>query len=103
RNESSYVSENNKIEFQMHNYPNPFNPETIIKFQLPQPCKVALKIYNPLGQEIRTLVDEQRSAGYHEIKWDGKDNSSTKVGTGIYIYQLKADDFVAVKKMIMIQ
>ncbi len=85
------------------NYPNPFNPETSISFQIPKSCHVEIKIFNTVGQEIRTLIDEKIDAGYHQISWDGKDNSGKKVGTGIYIYQLKADEFVAVRKMVMIQ
>ena len=56
-----------------------------------------------VGQEIRTLIDEKIDVGYHQIAWDGKDNSGKMVGTGIYIYQMKAEDFIAVKKMVMIQ
>lgn len=85
------------------NYPNPFNPETNIEYQLPKSCHVLIKIYNTVGQEIKTLIDEKREAGFYQISWDGKDNSGKKVGTGIYIYQLKAEEFVAVKKMVMIQ
>lgn len=87
----------------MQNYPNPFNPETSISYQIPIWCHVEIKIYNIVGQEIRTLLDEKRDAGYHQIAWNGRDNSGQKVGTGIYIYQLKAEKFIISKKMILLQ
>jgi len=105
-NPSAVISDdiNTPREFQLsQNHPNPFNPETTIAYQLPISCHVELKIFNTIGQEIRTLFDGERNAGYHQIIWDGKDNLGRKVGTGIYLYQLKSHDFIAVKKMIMIQ
>ncbi len=85
------------------NHPNPFNPETIIEYQLPISCHVAIIIYNTLGQEIRTLIHGEQQAGYHQIVWDGRDNSGQKVGTGIYLYQMRAGEFGALKKMVLIQ
>ena len=85
------------------NYPNPFNPETIINYQLPKSCHVVIKIYNTLGQEIRTLINEKINAGYHHIIWDSKDNSGQKASTGIFIYQIKAQKFIATKKMLLLQ
>lgn len=85
------------------NYPNPFNPETTIQYEIPKSCYVQLTIYNTIGQEIRTLVTENKDAGFYKILWDGRDNSGKKVGTGIYLYQLKAGEFFDVKKMVMIQ
>ncbi|KAA3613739.1 MAG: T9SS C-terminal target domain-containing protein [Calditrichaeota bacterium] len=87
-------------QFALHqNYPNPFNPETEIRFELPEASHVVLKIFNPLGQEIRTLVSKSYPAGYHSVRWDGKDNSGNIPASGVYIYQIKAGEFVAVKKM----
>lgn len=87
----------------LQNYPNPFNPETMINFEIPKSCHIVIKIFNTVGQEVKTLVTEKRSAGYHQVSWDGKDNSGKKAGTGIYIYQLQAEDFVAARKMVMFQ
>jgi len=84
-------------------YPNPFNAETVIKYQLPEPSTVSLKILNLLGQEIRTLIDGQKGAGYHEAIWDGRDNSGKDVASGIYIYRIQAGDFVDMKKMELIR
>jgi hypothetical protein len=85
------------------NYPNPFNPETIIKYQIPKSTDVTLKIYNLLGQEIRTLVDEFKEAGSYEVYWNGKDDLGQTVASGIYLYQIQAGDFVQVKKMAFLK
>ena len=85
------------------NHPNPFNPETEIRFQLPQASQVVVRIFNTLGQEIRTLVDSPYTAGYHTVRWDGKDNKGYLVSSGIYLYQLKAGAFSQIKKMSLIR
>ena len=85
------------------NHPNPFNPETTIEYQLPSPCHVELRIYNPIGQRIRTLFDGQQNAGVYKLIWDGKDNSGKKVGSGIYIYRIIANEFTEIKKMVLVQ
>jgi len=83
------------------NYPNPFNPSTLISYSLPGIGKhhVSLKIYNLLGQKVKTLVNSHQAAGVHCISWDGKDNSGQAVTSGIYFYQLKAGIFTQTKKM----
>jgi hypothetical protein len=86
------------------NYPNPFNPETMINYRLPMTSSVTLKIYDILGKEIVTLVNEQKSAGSYSIKWNGKNSTSQYVGSGIYLYQLKTDKgIVSSKKMLMLK
>ncbi|MGH7599285.1 MAG: LamG-like jellyroll fold domain-containing protein, partial [bacterium] len=85
------------------NYPNPFNPETEIRFQLPQASHVVMKIFNILGEEIRTLVDEQREAGYHGVRWDGRDKNGNPVASGVYLYQLQAGSFSEMKKMSLLR
>jgi flagellar hook assembly protein FlgD len=87
----------------LQNYPNPFNPETEIHFQLPQASHVMLKIFNLLGEEIRTLVNEQRDAGYHNVRWDGRDKNGKLVASGVYLYQLQAGTFYEVKKMALLR
>ncbi len=90
--------------FGLHqNYPNPFNPETTIKYQLPKSAFVNLKIYNLLGQEVRSLVSRDMSAGFQTVKWDGRNNSGIKVNSGMYIYKISAGDFAEVKKMVMLK
>ncbi|MFQ6114226.1 MAG: T9SS type A sorting domain-containing protein, partial [bacterium] len=70
------------------NYPNPFNPQTTIEYQLPHPGHIILRIFNLLGQEIKTLVDEGQTAGNYSVVWDGKDNFGKGVTSGVYFYQL---------------
>jgi hypothetical protein len=83
----------------IQNYPNPFNPTTTIQFGIPEESQVTLKIYNILGQEIRTLVNERRKAGtYYEI-WDGRNQYGTAVSSGTYIYRLQAGNDILSKKM----
>ena len=85
------------------NYPNPFNPETTIKFQLPKNIHVYIGIFNVLGQEIKTLVDEDMGAGFHSMKWNGTNNNGERMTSGIYYYRIKAGDFTALKKMILLK
>lgn len=85
------------------NFPNPFNPTTMIQYQLPEAGKVSLRIINSLGQEVRTLVDADMDAGYHTISWDGRDTAGNMVSNGIYMYQIKSGSFVATKKMVFMK
>jgi hypothetical protein len=80
------------------NYPNPFNPSTSIKFSLPETADVSLVIYNALGQKVTELVNGKLEAGKYSYQWDASD-----VATGMYIYELRASNFVSVKKMILIK
>ncbi len=66
------------------NFPNPFNPSTTIEYALPKESYVTLKVYNVLGQEVRTLVNRPQSAGYKTVQWDGKNESGETVAGGIY-------------------
>ena len=85
------------------NYPNPFNAETVISFALHKTSHVKLEIYNILGQKVMDLVDERVSAGYKKVVWDGKDNAGKTVASGVYLYQLKAGDFMEAKRMILLK
>jgi|GEM_PF-1599676 len=88
----------------LQNYPNPFNPETVIEYVLPHgPGKVRLVIYNLLGQEVRTLVDEDKLAGTHRIHWDGTDDKGKRVASGIYFSRVKIGDFSEAKKMVLLK
>ena len=85
------------------NHPNPFNPETEIRFQLPEASRVILRIFNTVGQEIRTLANTQYEAGFHSVRWDSKDNGGNSVSSGVYLYQLQAGNFTQVKKMSLLR
>ena len=80
------------------NYPNPFNPATTIRYSLPETGRVKLAIYNVLGQEVKTLVNEIKEAGVHTINFNASDLNS-----GIYFYKLKADNFVKIRKMSLVK
>jgi hypothetical protein len=85
------------------NYPNVFNPETQIAYQLPQAGLVSLKVYNIKGELVRTLVDEYKEAGYHTVRWDGRNQDGNEVASGVYFYRLVTNDFSSTKKMIMMK
>jgi hypothetical protein len=85
------------------NYPNPFNPETEIKYALPKDCHVKLAIYNILGEKVKVLVDEQQSAGYRRVCWDGKSDKGEEVASGVYFYRLETKEFSEVKKMMLVK
>jgi hypothetical protein len=78
------------------NYPNPFNPSTKISWQTPVSGWQTLKIYNALGNEVATLINEQKEAGYHSIDFNGRDLPS-----GVYFYRIQSGNFIDTKKMIM--
>jgi len=85
------------------NYPNPFNPETEIRFQLPEASQVVVRIFNTLGQEIRTLTDREYEAGFHSLRWDSMDSNGNTVSSGIYLYQLQAGSFSEIRKMTLLR
>ncbi len=85
------------------NYPNPFNPETKIHFALTRDSHVVINIYNTLGQQIGTLIDTRYTAGFHSVRWDGKDRNGRPVSSGVYLYQIQAGEFSQVKKMSLIR
>ncbi|MCH7774465.1 MAG: T9SS type A sorting domain-containing protein [Bacteroidetes bacterium] len=76
------------------NYPNPFNPSTKIIYTIPELIYVTLKVFDVLGQEIITLINEEKSAGRYEIEFD-----ATALPSGIYFYKLQSENFVETKKM----
>jgi hypothetical protein len=80
------------------NYPNPFNPNTTIKYQIPQNCFVSLKVYDILGNEIKTLVNDEKPAGNYELTFN-----ATNFPSGVYFYRLQAGSFVETKKMILLK
>ncbi len=85
------------------NFPNPFNPETNIIYGLPRESNVRIDVYNLLGQEVVTLVNEKQESGYHLVQWNGCDKSGTMMKSGIYIYQITSDGFSETKKMILLK
>ena len=84
------------------NYPNPFNPSTIIPYQLPASMHVRLEVFNLLGQRIATLVDGERPAGFHTAVWDATDAIGQAVGAGVYLYRLSGDGGKITRRMLLI-
>jgi hypothetical protein len=92
------------------NYPNPFNPTTVIHYTVGSPqsavrrsIPTTLKIYNVLGQLVKTLVDEPKVPGTYEVVWDGKDKNGNEVASGVYFYKLEAGSFTQTKKMVLLK
>ncbi len=85
------------------NYPNPFNPSTTIRYNLPKESRVSLKIYNVLGQEVRTLVNRREGSGEHFVVWDGRNHLRHAVSSGVYLYRLEVDGKARVRKMMLIR
>lgn len=80
------------------NYPNPFNPATTIRYQIPKDGIVTLKVYDLLGAEVATLINEEKAAGTYVVNFD-----ASSLASGVYLYKLQADEFVSVKKMILLK
>lgn len=100
---SVFVNVNEQIDlpatYALHqNYPNPFNPSTTIEYEIPKESFVTLKVFNLLGQEVATLVDETKQAGRYEVKFNGLSLSS-----GVYFYKIRSKDFIETKKLILVR
>jgi hypothetical protein len=85
------------------NYPNPFNPSTTVKYELPKPVEVHLKIYDLMGQHVRTLVQQDQPAGRYTILWDGRNEKGEVLASGVYLYQLRAGSFVQTRRMALVR
>jgi flagellar hook assembly protein FlgD len=85
------------------NYPNPFNPNMSIQFQIPGEDVVTIKIFNILGRLVTTLINEKMKPGTYHIQWDGKDNSGEQISNGFYICQLKFQNFIETRKMMLMR
>ncbi|MCZ7610011.1 MAG: T9SS type A sorting domain-containing protein [Ignavibacterium sp.] len=110
KSDESVLLKNNPIELNLsgtetvkeyaldQNYPNPFNPSTTIKFQIPKDGFVSLKVYDILGNEITTLVNEEKSQGRYEVIFN-----ASSLANGVYIYKIQSGDFISSKKMILLK
>jgi hypothetical protein len=92
-----------ELQFSMHNYPNPFNPVTTIKFTLPTEGKVRLEIFNIRGQRVKTLTNDFYHRGQHSVYWNGTNDIGQNVSSGIYFYRLQSEKYNAVQKMILMK
>ena len=92
------------LDFNLRNYPNPFNPTTTISFSTKENFTNAkINIYNSKGQKVKTLLNDQMPAGEHKIVWNGDDNLGNPVSTGLYYYRLSTDDNTEIKKMMLLK
>ena len=92
------------ITFDLHqNFPNPFNPVTSIGYDIPEACEVQISIYNVLGQQVKTLVNEAHQPGYYSVQWDGTNSAGTVLPNGLYIYTIDAGNFSSVKKLVLMK
>ncbi|OPX21603.1 MAG: hypothetical protein B1H02_07385 [Candidatus Latescibacteria bacterium 4484_107] len=89
--------------FLYQNFPNPFNPITELRYQLPEASEVRLSVYNLLGQEVRRLVDEKMAAGAHSAQWDGRDDSGNPLASGVYLCRFRAGDFRQTKRIVLLR
>lgn len=85
------------------NFPNPFNPETSIRYQLRNPEHVRITIFNMRGEQVVTLIDAPKNAGRHSVRWLGLDYSNYPVASGVYIYQIKAGTFLSARKLLLLK
>lgn len=85
------------------NYPNPFNPETSIRFSLKDAGRVKIAVYNLKGQMVRKLIDRELDSGFHSVVWDGRDESGKNVASGIYFYRMESDSYTANRKMMLMK
>ena len=95
----SYQGSNAVKSYELaQNYPNPFNPTTTINYQIPKDGFVTLKIYDVLGKEVATLVNENKATGRYNVEFN-----AGNLASGVYLYQLKVNDFVATKKLVLLK
>jgi len=99
-NENKVLSEYNLIQ----NYPNPFNNSTVIRFEIPKENKVSIVIFDTLGRKIKEVISNKSfSQGVHSVEWNGKDEAGKVVSNGVYIYEMKAGNYVRSLKMILLK
>jgi hypothetical protein len=79
-------------------YPNPFNPSTVIRYGLPRRAEVRLVVYNMLGQQVANLAQGEQEAGYYEVRFE-----ATGLASGVYVYRLKAGDFIQTRKLLLLR
>jgi len=103
-NESSFNENPLPNKFTLdQNFPNPFNPTTQIRFGIPEAGNVTLKIYNSVGQLVKTLIDGNMSEGFHQVTWDATNNNGSKLSSGVYFYRITAGTFTQINKMLLLK
>ncbi|MDP6877460.1 MAG: T9SS type A sorting domain-containing protein, partial [Candidatus Marinimicrobia bacterium] len=91
-------------QFSLHqNYPNPFNPVTTLRYDLPENSLVNITIYDMMGREVKTIVNQTQDAGYRSVVWDATNDYGNPVSAGIYLYQIQAGNYIQTKKMVLLK
>ena len=85
------------------NYPNPFNPITTLRYDLPENSLVNITIYDMLGRQVKTLMDQTQDAGYKSVIWNATNEYGNPVSVGIYLYQIQAGEYISIKKMVLLK
>ena len=92
------------ITYELYNpYPNPFNPVTTLRYDLPEDALVNITIYDMLGRQVKTLINEEQTAGYRFTQWNATNDAGSPVSAGIYLYMIQAGDFMQTKKMVLLK
>jgi hypothetical protein len=92
------------ISFALHqNYPNPFNPVTTLRYDLPENGLVNITIYDMLGRQVKTLINQIQDVGYRSVIWDATNDYGKPVSAGIYLYQIQAGEYISTKKMVLLK
>ena len=92
------------LQFVLHqNYPNPFNPLTTLSYDLPEDALVHITIYDMMGRQVKTLINDQQTAGHTSLQWNATNNDGSPVPAGIYLYILQAGELKQAKKMVLLK
>jgi hypothetical protein len=87
----------------LQNYPNPFNPVTTLRYDLPEQSTVNIIIYDMLGRQVRTLLNQTQDAGFKSVIWDATNDYGKPVSAGVYLYKIQAGEFVQTRKMVLMK
>jgi hypothetical protein len=99
------IEPGNQMPFKValhQNYPNPFNPATTIRYDLTDATRVRLDVYNVLGQQVRSLVNDLQTPGFKSVVWDARNDHGAHVSSGVYFYRIQIDSFVKTRKMLLL-
>ena len=99
-NDNANVAE----RFMLHqNFPNPFNPITTLRYDLPKDSFVKIRVFDMSGNEVKTLVNGIKGAGFNSVQWNSTNNQGEPISAGVYLYSIEADDFIQTRKMILLK
>ena len=100
----SIMDETFPFTYKLHSaYPNPFNPVTTLRYELPEDALVNITIYDMMGRQVKTLINDQQTAGYRSLQWNAANDAGSPVSAGLYLYTIEAGEFRQAKKMILLK